>query len=260
VVRFEPEPDAAYRGDQLGRVGVVAELASQRGEVHVERLGRAEPVLVPDLRHRPLAGDDAAGVADQQDEQVELLRRELQLAFVAPCAARIGVHAHPARGQRRRLDAPHQRADSGEQFGEPERLGDVVVGAGIQALHGVELLGARREDQHGDARARLSDAPADLQPVEARQPHVEHEQVVFALDSAPGGLGAVGDDLDLVALAGERALERVGDPGVVLGEQQAGHRAASYAPSPAAPGCLTKPLPRLGPRVGDGGQQWRHEP
>ena len=50
----------------------------------------AEPVLVPHARHELLAGDDAAGVARQLGEEIELLARERELA---------PVHLRPARGE-----------------------------------------------------------------------------------------------------------------------------------------------------------------
>ena len=119
--------------------------------------------------------------------------------------------------------APQQGPDPGEQFGEPEGLGDVVVGAGVEADDGVHLVGARGqdEDRHGVA---LGAQPAgDLQAVHAGQPQVEDDQVDAALQSGVERGGAVLAHLDLVTLPAQGAGQRLRDGRVVLGEQYTGH-------------------------------------
>src|SRR4051794_19137842 len=73
----EHEADAAHRVDVARRGRVVAELLAQAADVDVQCLRRAEPVDVPDLVDEPLAGDDGAGAAHEQREQVELLAGRL---------------------------------------------------------------------------------------------------------------------------------------------------------------------------------------
>ena len=57
---IQPETMRAQRHDlrrpRPARRGGGRELAAQRGDVHVQRLGRAEPVLVPHVGHQRLAG------------------------------------------------------------------------------------------------------------------------------------------------------------------------------------------------------------
>src|SRR3954465_2736242 len=82
VGELEAIADAAQRGDAAGgRVDAdgLAELPAQRRDVHVERLGRTEPVLVPHLRHDPLTGDGGARVLHEEGEQIELAGPELHL-------------------------------------------------------------------------------------------------------------------------------------------------------------------------------------
>src|ERR1700721_4337083 len=76
---LEPEPDATHGGDVAGTVRVIAELAAQPGNVHVERLGRGPPLGPPDVPHQLLPGDHLARVPDQRPEQVELLGGEFEL-------------------------------------------------------------------------------------------------------------------------------------------------------------------------------------
>src|SRR4051812_26904780 len=218
---LEAEPDAAY-GAQHGRV---AELAPQPADVGVERLRRAPPVLVPDRRHDLVARDRLPGAADEQREEVELLRRELELAAVAPRPARARVDPHPgdlalaaavpAAAQQR----PHTRA----QHRQRERLRQVVVGARVEPGHLVELGAARREHEDLQPRAAVARAAAHLDAVDVRQAEVEDEQVDTAGLDAVERRGARGDVLDVVPLTGQGAHERLADRGIVFDDQEAGH-------------------------------------
>src|SRR5690606_11607644 len=60
LLGLEPEPHAAHGGDVARRVRVVAELAAQPRDVHVERLGGARGVGRPHLAHERVARDHGA--------------------------------------------------------------------------------------------------------------------------------------------------------------------------------------------------------
>src|ERR1700677_4292970 len=111
VATFETEADAADGGDVTRAVRVVAELATQPGDVHVERLGGRPPFRVPHLAHDLLAGDHLARLSQQDAEQVEFLGGEVELGVAVPRAAglRGDPHAEPGRALRR--PAPEQGAD-----------------------------------------------------------------------------------------------------------------------------------------------------
>ena len=65
----------------------------------------------------------------------------------------------------RRVDPPQRDANPREQFLGAERLGDVVVGAGIERPHLVVFRAARR--QHDDRRApALANLAADVDAVD----------------------------------------------------------------------------------------------
>ena len=83
-----------------------------------------------------------------------------------------------ASAARRRLaGAPQQRADPGLQLGEAERLGQVVVGAVVEADHPVELAGTRRDDHDRPGEAVLAGPLAHLETVHVGQPEVEDHHV-----------------------------------------------------------------------------------
>lgn len=165
-------------------------------------------------------------VPDQDPEQVELLGRELELLVAHPGAVRLDVDPYAVgRGGDDGLAgaAPEQGPDPGEELGEAEGLGDVVVGARVEPDDGVDLVRPRGEDQDRDRVALGAQPPGDLQAVHAGQPQVEYDQVHAALESGVEGGRTVLADLDLVPLSPQGTGQRFRDGCVVLGEQYTGH-------------------------------------
>ena len=117
-------------------------------------------------------------------EEIELLARQLdrriaEAHFVAGeiDGERRRRRSSPAR--RVRPCAPpvrSERADPRQQFGDAERLDDVVVGAGIERGDLLDLRLPHRKDQDRHARP-FADAPDDLLAVEIRQAEVEDDEI-----------------------------------------------------------------------------------
>lgn len=165
-------------------------------------------------------------VPDEDPQQVELLGGELEFLLAHPGPVRLDVDPDPVGGGLRGGfggAAAQQGTDPGEELGEAEGLGDVVVGSGVQADHGVHLVGPRgqHEDRHGVAVG--AQPPRDLQAVHPGQPQVEHDQVDAALEPGVECGRAVLADLDLVTLSTQGTGQRLRDGCVVLGEQYTGH-------------------------------------
>ena len=162
-------------------------------------------------------------------EQVVLARAELELpARVIGTAGRT-VDAHVAGEQLVGPGTAHVRAHAGEQLGDAERLGDVIVGAGVEPGHGVELGRAAGQDQDRGLGALGADQAAGFETVHPGHLDVEDHQRVVVAGAQPRGLDAVGRLVDLIALAAQDAREREADAVVVLGDQQASHRASLVA-------------------------------
>lgn len=119
--------------------------------------------------------------------------------------------------------AAQQRADAGEQLGEPEGLGDVVVGARVEADDGVHLVGACGQDEDREGVALVAQPAAHLQAVHTGQPQVEHDQVDALAQPGVERAGAVLAHLDLVSLPAQGAGQGLRDRRVILGEQYTGH-------------------------------------
>ena len=76
----------------------------------------------------------------------------------------------------RLLAPPQVGAHAREQLGEPERLDQVVVGAGVQADDDVELLVAGGEDEDGHVGVGGAQAAAHLDAVDVGEPEVEDDE------------------------------------------------------------------------------------
>ena len=76
------------------------------------------------------------------------------------------------------LSAPSAEVlDPGQQLGEGERLGQIVVAAGTQPLHAVVDLAQRGEKQHRRRVAGLAQVLNQAQSVQVRQHAVDDQQV-----------------------------------------------------------------------------------
>ena len=122
--------------------------------------------------------------------------------------------------------APEQRADPCQQLGELERLGEVVVGAAVEAGDLVGHARARRQQQDGQLPAARAQLAQDGEPVAFRQHHVEDEQIVLALERAAESRLPVVRDVDLVVLRFQPALDEARHLLLVLDDQDP-HRACT---------------------------------
>lgn len=137
---------------------------------------------------------------------------DLQLPQPEDAAAR-GV-----RGQRGALDPAQQDMHPGGQLPHRERLGHVVVGADAEAHQHVGLVVPGGEHHHRHRTLGL-DPAAHLQAVEARQHHIEDQQIGLpGLGGVHGGR-AVGGRLHLETLGAQPGRDGLDDRRVVLNDQ-----------------------------------------
>ena len=142
-------------------------------------------------------------------------------------AARVGVQAQPAVDDDRARraaevhaaqDGPHAAA----QLGDPDRLGHVVVGAGLEREHRVGLAVAGGDGDHVRGLAGAAQAPADLDAVGTRpEPDVEQHEVEGLRRQGVQRGAAVGRLDDVVAVARQRAGHHLAQIGVVLHHEHA---------------------------------------
>ncbi len=117
--------------------------------------------------------------------------------------------------------AAQQRADAGQHLLQVERLGDVIVGAGIEALHLVApaVAGGQQQHRHGAAGAapRLQHRNA----VQLGQPDIQDDGVIGLGLAEVVSLLAVEGAIDHIAGVGQRRRELAVEVGIILDDEEA---------------------------------------
>ena len=159
----------------------VVDLSAQALDVHLDEVRHRIEAVVPDVLGDVGAADDFALPPHKVLEQRVFLRGELNGAPAALDAARARIDGEILDRQdrgRERGPAAEQRADPREQLGKVVRLGQVVVGAGIEALDALVRFPARGQHQDGRRDAFRAQLAAHVEPVDAGQEDVEDDEVV----------------------------------------------------------------------------------
>ena len=110
-----------------------------------------------------------------------------------------------------RLDPAQQRVDAGDQFGDAEGLGDVVVGAAVEPAHALGLAAARGDQDDRRQRIAGTHLAADVEPVASGQHAIEHDQGRVCGEYSPGRVVPVGVQLDAVAGVRQVVLDQSPD-------------------------------------------------
>src|SRR6185312_7791985 len=119
------------------------------------------------------------------------------------------------------LGAAQHRAHPREELAVAEGLGDVVVGAELEAHHAVDLFLAPGEDDDREVQGFAQPA-RDREPVLVRELEVEDHEVdhLGAEDLVHVGAGFRHRDLEVVL--GEVLMDDVADGGVVVDDEDVG--------------------------------------
>ena len=205
------------------------ELLAQVADVHVDRARVAVGGVAPDALEQHRAAEHAAGVARERGQDLELHVGEPHGLVARGHLAALEVDHQLALADRllellvglRQRRAPQHGLHAAAELAHREGLGDVVVGAQLQAEHLVDLLGlgGEHDDRHGAARADLA---ADVEAVELGQHHVEHDEVEAVLAQPVERLAAVERGDDVVALLAQRVGEQLLHRQLVVHEQDPG--------------------------------------
>src|SRR6266536_245879 len=201
----------------------LVDLATQATDVHLDNIGVAVEVLLPHPGEDLVLGQDLAGAPDEELQHLELARGQGELVGVAPGAPFGGVDAQVPDDHRGGIAAggpAQQGPDPGDQHRKRERLGEVVVRAGVEGLGLVEvaILGGEHQDRR--PVARLTQVGTDLVAVAAGQHDVQQQQVVGALGGQPQPVVNVIGNLDGEPFRLQAAHDGCGDLPVVLDQKQ----------------------------------------
>jgi len=156
---------------------------------------------------------------EEELQQAVLLRRQVQLGPGPPRLLASRVQPQIALGQDRR-PPPAVPAGQGPeprgQLQQAERLDQVVIRPRVQPSDPVGDTIPGRQHQHRGPGPRFAQPPAELEPIHARQHHVEDDRPVFVLRGQPQALRSVGRDVDRVAFLLQGAPEQPGHPDLVF--------------------------------------------
>ncbi len=141
------------------------------------------------------------------------------------------------------VDTPDEGAQPGQQFLQGERLGEVIVGAGVKALDAVFGFGAGREDQDRQAQTFGPDHFAHGDSVQHGHAHVEHQCVEATSANHLQGFAAVGGGGDVVTLKGQCPIQRFAHGKIIIGHQHT----RPHVTSVPDPGKETVRVRRIGP-------------
>ncbi len=242
----------------MRRRRIIAQLLAQVADVHVHHALAHHHVAAPGLGQQRVAGHHPPGPPHQRHQDVELDARQLHVAAGLRDAPRGHVDGEAGHGDllidRVRPRAAQHGPQARQQLPGAEGLGEVVVGAQLEAHHPVGLVAAGRQhdDRHRGARA---DAAAHLQAVEAGHHHVQQHRVEGALLQRGQALRPVGGVREVHVVLGEVGLEQLREPRVVVDEEHPGGHARLYstergvgaprspsaAPAPARPWAGRRP-------------------
>lgn len=187
---FDPGIDeqvagGAHGADETRLLRVVAQLAAEGGDVHVDRAIEHLVVPVAAFVEQGFAGLHAPSGAGEAGQKIELHGGERDRRLADHHAARAEIHAERAHddflgggcGRRRRGvtgGTSQDGAEPGEEFAGGERFRQVVVGADLEADDAIRLVAAGREHEHRH-RTVLADPPEHLEAVHAWQHDVEDD-------------------------------------------------------------------------------------
>jgi len=124
--------------------------------------------------------------------------------------------------------APDQRAGARLEFGQRERLGQVVVGTEVQAADAVVHRAVRGQDQHRQRVAARAQAPQHFQAVQPGHADVEDGQCVVLRGQQVIGAGAIVHAVHREAALAQRCHQGFGQFQVVFGKQDT-HRGIQRA-------------------------------
>src|SRR5436190_15594794 len=128
--------DATHRVQQLLLEWTI-DFVAQPAHEYIHDVGLRIEVIGPHMRQDHRLRDDPAGIPHQILEQRELARTQVEHGAAAGYAARQEIEHQVVHGEGGRLRCPrgtsYQRLDARQELGEGERLGQIIVAAGLEA-------------------------------------------------------------------------------------------------------------------------------
>ena len=204
----------AAEGDDAHRLAL--ELLAQSVDIDLDGVGAGVLVQAEHLGGQLVLAHHPAGTGDQCLEhalfpggqgqrlvgQAEAPRIQVVDQYTAALLALAAADA-----------ASQQRLDPRFQFGQLERLGQVVVGTEVEPVHAIADLTSRGEHQHRQRLAAPAQARQHLKAIQPRQPDVENRQRIVLAGQRQVGGDAVVQQVHGPAGAAQRPRHALGQLG-----------------------------------------------
>src|SRR5580700_5599512 len=177
--RFQDIARSPNGVDQFERERIV-DLAAQSSDIDVHNIGVAVKVHVPDCFGDLGSRQHFARAPRQQGQKKELFGSQVQALTGAgsTLAQYIDFKVGQAKGLlRTRRSAAQQRSHPGKQFGKGERLYQIVVRPQLESSYPLVYSVASGQKKHERAPAFLAQASENLPTIEAREHHVENDEI-----------------------------------------------------------------------------------
>jgi hypothetical protein len=169
------------------------------------------------------AGEDTAGLLEENLEDIEFARRERDGLAGAGDAAVEDIHDEVAGlkeiGGSGRGAAAAEGFDAGDEFLHREGFGEVVVGAGFEAFDAVADFATGGEDEDARGTSGGAEARENGEPIETWQAEIEDDEIGRRGERGAKTLGAVGAGFGGVVATGERTDDVARELGFVFDDQ-----------------------------------------
>ena len=221
--------DAAHGVNELG-LALDVDLGAEQADERVEGVFFDLPVESPDGFDEGAAGDNFSSAVHQALEEVVLGAGEEDVFTGARDFASRRIEdkiSHLNLGLLGDRGATLDGAQAGEEFFEGKGLGEVVVGAGVEAADevGDGVLGSEHEQGRGDVLG--AQALGDLVAVERGHHDVEDDDIEFVVAGEFEAFVAIARADDRVALFRESFAKQLDHAGLVFDDEQLHRRAAA---------------------------------
>ncbi|MCY1391795.1 hypothetical protein D9M71_66470 [compost metagenome] len=213
--------------------------------MHIDQVGARVEVVAPDLFENHHASEYLACVAHQELQQL-VFRGQQAEGLIAPTRLvadqvqfQVGNFQHGVL-YRAGVVAPQQHLHPCGHFVGGEGFGQVIVATGTQAAYALVHIGERADHQYRRGHADTAQGGDDGQAIEFGEHAVQGDHVVVAANGLGQTFTAIGDPVDVQAVAAEFGDDFLGGHGIVFDCQYAVHGGTCKS------GSMASIVPRIG--------------
>jgi hypothetical protein len=210
---------AAHRFDERG-----VEFAAETGDEYFDGVGIAIEILRVDVLGELGSRDNLAAAVHQIGEHAEFVAGQFHRGARQGNASGARVQRESTATKfslREPAGAANQSSKTGEDLFDAEGLGNVVVGAAVDALNFFVPAPSRCQNQHGREDTGLPPAPQQCESVDFGQSEIEHYGIILLGVGKEVGLLSIGGAIDCITGSAQRSCQLAGQQYFVLDNQNA---------------------------------------